>query len=170
MSTFARKIGGRISTRLGRRQRPGPEEINMARRLTRAFFVASEVLFVGYSRKHEAFCKAVYDAFEKSGARVYPVNPNGGSGAVAVFDSLDKVPARPEFAYVLTNKETTAKLVDDLAARGVRRVLFNSTMSVDKATLARCAELGLKAEVACPMMALGGGFHKFHGFLAGVRA
>jgi predicted CoA-binding protein len=142
----------------------------MAKRLSRTFFYANEVLFVGYSRKHEAFCKTVYDAFVKSGAKVYPVNPHGGTGAVAVFDSLDKVPAKPAFAYVLTNKSVTAKLVDDLAARGVSRVLFNSSMSVDKPTLARCAELGLEAQVACPMMALGGGFHKFHGFLSGVRA
>jgi acyl-CoA synthetase (NDP forming) len=149
---------------------PGPEEIIMAGRVSKAFFAAKEVLFVGYSRKHEAFCKAVYDAFEKSGAKVYPVNPRGSSGAVAVFGSLDEVPARPEFAYVLTSRAVTAGLVGALASRGVRRVLFNSTMSVDKATLARCAELGMEANVACPMMALGGGFHKFHGFLAGVRA
>jgi acyl-CoA synthetase (NDP forming) len=142
----------------------------MARRLSRSFFYASEVLFVGYSTKHGAFCRMVYDAFEKTGARVYPFNPKGGAGPVTVFDSLDKIPAKPNFAYIITNKTVTAGLVDDLAARGVMRVLFNSTMSVDQATLARCAELGLETAVACPMMGLGGGFHKFHGFLAGVRA
>jgi acyl-CoA synthetase (NDP forming) len=142
----------------------------MAHRISRSFVFAEEVLFVGFSRKHEAFCKTVYDAFVRSGARVYPVNPNGGSGGTTVYRSLDEVPARPAFAYLLTNKERSAALVDELASRGVRRILFNSRMSVDDETLALCARLGVEAEVACPMMALGGGLHRFHGFLAGVRS
>jgi predicted CoA-binding protein len=142
----------------------------MAKRISRSFFGAEEVLFIGYSRKHGAFCETVKKAFEKAGTRVYPVNPHGGSGGVEVFATLDAVPARPSFAYVITNSAVTAGLVDSLAARGVRRLLFNSSMSVDKPTLERCAALGLETAVACPLMALGGGFHKFHGFLAGVRA
>jgi predicted CoA-binding protein len=153
-----------------RRKRPRLRRTIMANRISRSFFFASEVLFVGYSTKHEAFCKSVADAFARSGAKVYPVNPNGGSGGVAVYKSFDEVPAKPAFAYVLTNKERSAAVVEELAARGVRRVLFNSKMSVDEPTLERCAELGMEAAVACPMMALGGGLHKFHGFLAGVRA
>jgi predicted CoA-binding protein len=141
----------------------------MSHKIPKSYMLADEVLFIGYSRQHEAFSKAVYEAFSRSGATVYPVNPAGAEGSPLVYRSLDEVPARPSFAYVLTGKEKTASLVDQLAARGVRRVLFNSGMSVDRATLARCAELGMEAEVACPMMALGGGFHKFHGFLHGVR-
>jgi predicted CoA-binding protein len=155
--------------RLESAQAAPPEEIVMSHKVSRSFFVASEVLFVGYSRKHEAFCKSVYDAFTASGAKVYPVNPRAVPGGVTVYESLDKVPAKPNFAYLLTNKERSAALVDELAARGVRRVLFNSKMSVDARTLRRCAELGMEAEVACPMMGLGGGFHKFHGFLHGIR-
>jgi len=142
----------------------------MAKRVSRSFFVAKDMLFIGYSKRHEAFCKTVKEAFEKSGATVYAVNPRGGPEGVEVFASLKAVPARPEFAYVVTNKTTTAKLVDELASRGVKRMLFNSRMSVDQATLERCAGLGIETAVACPMMALGGGFHRFHGFLAGVRS
>jgi len=142
----------------------------MAKRVSRPFFVAKELLFIGYSKRHEAFCKTVKEAFEKSGATVYAVNPHGGPEGAKVFASLDTVPAKPEFAYFVTNKATTATLIDELAARGVKRMLFNSRMTVDQATLERCAGLGIETAVACPMMALGGGFHKFHGFLAGVRA
>ncbi|MFA6505039.1 MAG: CoA-binding protein [Treponemataceae bacterium] len=141
----------------------------MGKRIARSFFEAPEVLFVGYSRKHESFCKAVYEAFEKHGTKVYPVNPKPASFSIPVFASVDAVPARPEFAYVLTPKGITATLVDKLVAQGVKRVLFQSKMSVDTVTLQRCAELGIQTAVACPMMAMGGGFHKFHGFLAGVR-
>lgn len=142
----------------------------MAARIQRAFFKAEEVIFIGYSKRNEAFCRTVKAAFEKSGATVYPVNPNGGPEGVKVYRSVDEIPSRPSFAYVLTNASRSADLVSGLAERGVRRILFNSRMSVSQETLDRCAELGIETAVACPMMALGGGFHRFHGFLAGVRS
>lgn len=142
----------------------------MAKKLDKGFFLADEILFIGYSRTHEGFSRRVYDAFRQSGAEVYAVNPHGGPDGVPVFRSLDEVPAKPRFAYVLTGKGATAGIVDQLAARGVRRILFNSKMSVDQATLERCATLGLETAVACPLMAFGGGFHKLHGFFAGVKA
>lgn len=142
----------------------------MATRISRSFFKAEEALFVGYSRKTEPFCAGVKAAFEEAGTTVYAVNPAGRVGAVETYASIEAVPARPELAYVLTNKERSARMVEALAAKGVKRVAFQSKMSADPATLARCAELGMEAVVACPMMALGGGFHRFHGWLSGVRA
>jgi predicted CoA-binding protein len=65
------------------------------------FFIADKVLFFGYSKKHEAFCKAVKAAFEESGARVFPVNPIGGFGGVELLRSFGDVPAKPGFAYAL---------------------------------------------------------------------
>ncbi len=148
----------------------GSLEAILGKKISRSFFEATEVLFVGYSRKQEAFCKAVYDAYAKRGSKVYPVNPRPESFSVTVYANIAAVPGRPEFAYVLTRKSVTAGLIDTLAERGIKRALFQSKLSVDSAALARCAELGIETAVACPMMALGGGFHKFHGFLAGVRA
>lgn len=138
-------------------------------RIEKSFFKAEEVFFIGYSRKHSAFCKRVKEAFEKTGARVYPVNPRGGTGEVEVYRSPEEAGAKPSFAYILTNKAVTSTLVDGLAAAGVKRVLFNSPLSVDAATLDRCTALGMETAVACPLMALGGGIHRVHGFLAGVR-
>jgi predicted CoA-binding protein len=142
----------------------------MASRVSRSFVSAREVLFIGYSKRQAGFCGNVKKAFEGAGTKVYPVNPNGGPAGVDAFKSLDAVPARPELAYVVTGRPNTAGIVDQLAARGVKRVLFQSRMSVDEATLARCVALGLDAAVGCPLMALGRGFHRFHGFLSGVRA
>ena len=142
----------------------------MAHRVFKSFFSAKDVLFIGYSKRQAAFCKGVKDAFERAGAKVDPVNPSGGPEGVAVYAPLAAVPATPELAYILTSKANTANLVDGLASRGVKRVIFQSRMSVDDATLGRCSVLGMETAVACPLMAFGGGFHKFHGFLAGVRA
>jgi acyl-CoA synthetase (NDP forming) len=141
----------------------------MPKKLSKGFFLADEVLFLGYSRTYGVFSRRVYDAFRESGAEVYPVNPRGGSGDVPVYASIDEVPARPRFAYLLTGMATTAGIVDGLAARGVKRVLFNSRKSVDRATLERCETLGLETAVACPLMALGGGPHRLHGFIRGVK-
>jgi len=75
------------------------------------------------------------------------------------FANLDEVPARPEFAYLLTRKNVTATLIDRMAAKGVKRVLFKSMMLVDEVTLERCKPLGIQTAVASPMTALGGSFH-----------
>jgi predicted CoA-binding protein len=141
----------------------------MGKKIPRSFFEAEEVIFVGYSKKNEAFCSLIAEAFEKRGARVFPVNPDPAKFSRTVYSGIQEVPGRPEFAYVLTGKRRNAEVVESLAARGVKRIAFQSRMSADPALLSRCAELGLETVLACPMMALGGGFHRFHGFLAGVR-
>ena len=140
----------------------------MGKRIPRSFFEAAEVLFVGYSRKHESFCRTIHDEYAKRGVKVYPVNPHPEDFSIPVWARIEDVEARPAFAYVLTGKKTSADLVEALAAHGVERVLFQSSLSADPATLARCAELGMEAALGCPMMAMGRGLHRFHGFLAGV--
>lgn len=142
----------------------------MATKISPSFFMAKEVLFIGFSRSEYLFSDMVRTAFMKSGAEVHPVNPSFGEHeAFPVYKNPEEVPAKPDFAYVLTPKSVTAGLVEDLAKRGVKRILFQSKMSVDASTLERCRALGMETAVACPMMALGGGFHRFHGWLAGVR-
>jgi len=141
----------------------------MGKLIPRSFFEADEVLFVGYSKKNEAFCKGVTEAFESKGATVYPVNPSPDKFSRPVYPDIASVPGSVNFAYVLTGKAHNAQVVESLASRGIKKVVFQSRMSADGAILERCAELGMDAVVACPMMALGGGFHRFHGWLAGVR-
>ena len=141
----------------------------MGKTIKRSFFEADEVLFVGYSKRHESFCEAIAEAYRKRGAAVYPVNPKPEAFSAKVWPRIEDVEGKPTFAYVLTNKKHNAAVVEALAARGVQRVLFQSSVSADKAILDRCAELGMEAALGCPMMVLGGGFHRFHGFLAGVR-
>lgn len=140
----------------------------MEKKLDASFFEADRVLFVGYSRKHAVFCKAIREAFESRGTAIIAVNPNPGTYDTTVYASIDSTPGTFELAYVLTNKAHSTALVEQLAAKGVKRVLFNSKMSVDAAILEHCSKLGMQTAVACPMMALGGGFHRFHGWLSGV--
>jgi predicted CoA-binding protein len=113
----------------------------------------------------------VSDALQKNGFEVYPYNTNAEAAfQVKVYRALSDIPPEAASAYVLTNAAHTESLVEDLAKRGVRRILFNGKGSVTENTLRRCQELGMETAVACPMMLYGGGFHKFHGFISGVRA
>jgi len=140
----------------------------MANKVSPSFFKADSILFVGYSRRHAAYCKNVREAFEQRGATVYPVNPGTGPYDVKVFASVADVPASPELAVVITNKTRNGDLLEALAAKGVRRVMFGSSVSADTATLERCSALGMQGVVVCPLQALGTGFHRFHGWISGV--
>lgn len=141
----------------------------MAIKVPASFLKSEELLFIGYSRKNAAYCKSVREAFESCGTRVFPVNPNRGDFDVPVFAHLDEVSAKPELAYVLTSRARNDGLPAQLAARGVKRVLFNSKLSADAALIAECERLGMRTAVACPLMSLGKGMHRFHGWLAGVE-
>ncbi|MDT8903624.1 CoA-binding protein [Anaeroselena agilis] len=139
-------------------------------RLTREFFGGGEVLFVGYSSRNAGFSRKVYEAITAAGIRVYPLNPKGsGDPAVKVYRSLDELPAVPAAAYVLLGAGKAGGVVRELAARGVKRVLFHIGKTADAVVLAECRALGMETAVACPLMLFGGGIHWLHGWLAGVR-
>ncbi|MDP4092902.1 MAG: CoA-binding protein [Bacillota bacterium] len=139
-------------------------------RLTMEFFEGNQVLFIGYSEKYQAFCKQVYQAFSNNGIKVYPVNnKDKGNFDVKVYKSLEDLPQIPRTAYVLLNRKSAGKAVKELAEKGVRRILFQNTKNADQSLLEECSRLGIETIVACPMMRFGTGFHKIHGFFAGVR-
>jgi predicted mannosyl-3-phosphoglycerate phosphatase (HAD superfamily) len=58
--------------------------------------------------------------------------------------------------------------IGQLKAAGVEKVLFHSKKDVEQRQLEECGKVGLETAVACPMMILGKGIHKFHAMLAGV--
>ena len=140
----------------------------MASKVSASFFDADRVLFVGYSSKHAAYCGAIRNAFEARGATVYPVNPKAGSFDTQVYASVAETPQAAELAVVITNKVRNLPLLDELAAKGVKRIIFGSKISADEAILARCAILGIDGLVLCPLQALGSGLHRFHGWLTGI--
>ncbi len=140
----------------------------MAKKIPESFFKAENVLFVGYSKRHAAYCKSVREAFEARGSKVHAVNPAPGDYDVKVHARLEDAPGTPELAVVITNKSRNLELLASLAAKGVKRVMFGSTASADAGTLARCEELGMEGAVVCPLQAFGGGLHRFHGWVTGI--
>ncbi len=139
-------------------------------KIEKEFFVGNEVLFIGYSGKNQGFSKSIYQAFMDNGIKVYPVNTKpGGSYDVKVYNSLEELPRIPETAFVLLNRDRALNAVKELAAKGIKRIQFQNRRSADAMVLSECSKLGIETSVACPLMKFGSGFHKFHGFLAGVR-
>ncbi len=140
----------------------------MSKKVQASFFDAKGVAFVGYSKRHAAYSAEIRKEFEARGAAVYPVNPAPGPYDVEVAASVADIPGSPELAVVITNKSRNDEILSALAAKGVKRVVFGSKVSADASTLERCASLGMEGVVVCPLQAIGGGFHRFHGWLSGV--
>lgn len=139
-------------------------------KLNQTFFTDNEVLFVGYSQKNQFFCNQVYKAFLDKGIKVYPLNNRkDASFDMKIYRDLDELPKVPQCAYILLNKGNTEEVYQQLAAKGVKRMLFQSKRSVTPEILEKCKEMGIETIVACPMMVFGSGIHKLHGFFAGVR-
>lgn len=142
----------------------------MAQRIDRAFFDEDHVVLAGWTPRHGAWFDSVIKAFETQGTTVHLVSPRGGThNGKTVHPTLDTLPVTPGLVCVFTRKETSATLVPALQARGIRKVAFASSLSGDTTLVQACRDRGMEAVTACPLMALGTGFHRLHGWLAGVR-
>lgn len=134
------------------------------------FFTDSEVLFVGYSSRNKAYSNSVYQAFTNNNIKVYPYNTKDNTTFdIKVYRKLDELPAVPKSAYILLNKENSAKVVKQLIENGVNKILFYSKSTVEPATLQECESAGVTTAIGCPLMVYGNGIHKLHAFLAGVK-
>ena len=139
-------------------------------KLSKAFFDGREILFIGYSGKYESFCKSVFQTLTNHGIKVYPINNRSNANYdIKVYRDFSELPKIPSFAYVLTNQESTRKLIPELKKYDIQRILFQSKKNVDQAALDECRKLGIETAVGCPMMLFGSGIHKLHAFFAGVR-
>ena len=139
-------------------------------KLNKDFLKDSEVLFVGYSSRNNAYSKGIYQALTDHNIKVYPYNTKeNATYDIKVYKSLAELPSMPKSAFILLNKENTAKAVKQLIGKGVTKILFRSSNKVDQQTLEECKKAGIETAAGCPMMIYGTGLHKFHALLAGVK-
>lgn len=138
-------------------------------KLSKDYFTNSEVLILGFPQNDDPDMKMILQAFLNNNIRVLAMNStaksDSGQKVVADFTELPKV---PECAYIYLDKKDITPWIDRLAAAGVKRVLFHSKKDVNPEDIEACKKAGLETAVACPMMLLGKGIHRFHKFLAGV--
>jgi len=137
--------------------------------LTKEYFSDNEVLILGYPLQSDPSMKIILPAFGRNNIKVYAVNTNAsGDTEIKIYKSLDELPKVPKCAYIYLEKDEIRPWIAVMKEKGVQRVLFHSKKDVAPEDVEACREAGLETAIACPMMLLGKGLHKFHKFLAGV--
>jgi hypothetical protein len=138
-------------------------------KLSKEFFTDNEVLVVGYPLNADPTMRYLMQAFLGNGLKVFALNNEAkGDADVKIYKSLAELPKVPKCAYMYVDKKDIDPWIGQLKAAGVERVLFHSKKDVEPRQLDECGKVGLETAVACPMMILGKGIHKFHAMLAGV--
>lgn len=138
-------------------------------KLTKEFFSNNEVLILGYPLKNDPSMKMILPAFMDNNIKVYAMNSKAtGDLDIKIYKSFDELPKVPKCAYIYLEKDEITPWISILREKGVQRVLFHSKKDVEPADVEACKKAGLDVALACPMMLLGKGFHKFHKLLAGV--
>jgi hypothetical protein len=138
-------------------------------KLTKDYFSNNEVLILGYPLKDDPSMKMILPAFVRNNIKVYAMNSNATCDAdIKVYKKFSELPKVPKCAYIYLEKNEITPWIKEMKASGVTRVLFHSKQDVEPADVEACKKAGLETAIACPMMLLGKGLHKFHKLLAGV--
>jgi hypothetical protein len=138
-------------------------------KLTKEFFSDNEVLILGYPLNDDPSMKMILPAFLRNNIKVYAMNANAtGDLDIKIYKSFSELPKVPKCAYIYLEKDEITPWIARMKQSGVQRVLYHSKNDVTPADLEATKAAGLETAVACPMMLLGKGLHKFHKLLAGV--
>ena len=138
-------------------------------KLTKEYFTDSEVLILGFPLKDDRSMKMILAAFKNNNIKAYAMNTKAtGDLDTKIHKSFAELPKKPKCAYIYLDKNEIAPWISQMVSNGVTRVLFHSKRDVTPTDFEACKKAGLETAIACPMMLLGKGFHKFHKFLAGV--
>ena len=138
-------------------------------KLTKDYFSDGEVLILGYPLKDDPSMKMILPAFIRNNIKVYAMNENAaGDLDIKLYKSFSELPKVPGCAYIYLEKNEITPYISKMKENGVQRVLFHSKSDVEPADVEACRQAGLETAIACPMMLLGKGIHKFHKLLAGV--
>ena len=138
-------------------------------KFTKDFFKDKEILFLGVSQRYKMYCDMAYNDLTKKNVNVIPVGDTDTGLSFNVFKDIESIPKMPKTAYTIMDTEDNKKILGKLKEKGVERILFHSKNIYDEELLKTCESSGFEVSVACPLMAYGGGFHRFHGFLKGIK-
>ena len=113
------------------------------------------IAVVGASRDRQKFGNRAVRAFREQGYTVVPINPRETEiEGERTWPSVLAYPGPIDEATIYVPEAAALRVVDELAAKGIRRVWFNPGADAP-AVVARAREIGLEPVVACSIMALG---------------
>ena len=130
------------------------------------FYEAESLVLFGLSKTRKNFAWAVYNAMVKSGKRVFPIHPDGGSVRnVQFYNSIKSLPQVPKAAVLCLNLKKHHAVLPELKASGIKDIWFQQG-SYDKSILREAEREGLNPITGCTLMYLPGTsfLHRLHRF------
>ncbi|MFH1681327.1 MAG: CoA-binding protein [Candidatus Eisenbacteria bacterium] len=113
------------------------------------------IAIIGASANREKYGNKAVRAYVKQGYRVYPVTPNAPEvEGIPAFKSVRDIPGEVEIASLYVPPQVGVRLLEEIAKKKVREVYVNPGAESDE-LLERANELGLRAIVACSILAIG---------------
>ena len=110
------------------------------------------IAIIGASRDRSKYGNKAVRAYQQHGDAVYPVNPRESEiEGVPAYASVLDIPNHVDVASFYVPPHVGLQVIEEVAQKGIRRVLLNPGAQSDE-LLARCAELGLDATVACSIL------------------
>lgn len=117
--------------------------------------VPGSIAVIGASTDRSKYGNKAVRAYLRQGYTVYPVNPGADEvEGLKAYPSVRDLPETPDQATFYVPPEVGLKVIEDVAAAGIRRVWFNPG-SESPELLRRAAELGLETVVACSILGVG---------------
>ena len=116
------------------------------------------VAVVGASEDRAKFGNKAVRAFRQAGHEVAPINPRcaGAAGRIEglpAYASIADVPGRVDVATLYVHPAVGERVIEEIAARGVRELWVNPGAESD-ALLRRAEALGLDARLQCSILAI----------------
>lgn len=121
------------------------------------FLSGKRIAIAGVSRGKLSAANAVFCKLRNSGYEVFPVNPNASEveGATC-YPDLASIPGELDGLVIATHPNVAQQVVQQAAARNVRRIWFHRSFgqgSVSTAATEECARAGIPCIVGgCPLM------------------
>jgi predicted CoA-binding protein len=124
------------------------------------FLAQKRIAVAGVSRNksHHPVGNLIYDRLKKSGHQVFPVNPQMTTfEGERCYPNLQSIQGGVDGVVIITRPETTAKIVRDCNAAGVRRVWMHQSVAKSTSVSAEAVEYCRQHDIsviagACPMM------------------
>ena len=115
----------------------------------------ASIAVIGASSDRTRYANKAVRAWAARGYRVYPVNPNEAEvEGMRVYPRATDIPGPVDEATLYVRPSIGVGVLDDLRAKGVRKVYVNPGAESPE-LLEKAEALGLETIVACSIMAAG---------------
>jgi uncharacterized protein len=117
--------------------------------------MSKSVAVIGASSNRSKYGNKALRAFEKGGYTVFAINPNEPVvEGHKTFASVLEVPQPIDMATVYVQPEVGVKVMEEIAAKGIREVWLNPGADAPE-VVARAAALGVRTIQACSIIGMG---------------